>query len=63
VLFSYEDAFVGYLRSFPVNAGGIPTVPGSDPRYATTTGQGRLSTTTNKPVFRQWLTFVSSQLP
>jgi 5'-nucleotidase len=63
VFFSYEDAFVGYLRSFPVNAGGIPTVPGTDPRYAATTGQGRLSTTTAKPVFRQWLPIISRQLP
>jgi 2',3'-cyclic-nucleotide 2'-phosphodiesterase (5'-nucleotidase family) len=38
-----EDALVQYLRSFPVNAQGVPTVPASDVRYAKQTGEGRFT--------------------
>lgn len=40
---TYEDALVQYLKSFPKNAEGIPTVPASDVRYAKTTGEGRFT--------------------
>ncbi len=40
---TYEDALVQYLRNFPVDADGVPTVPASDVRYAKQTGEGRFT--------------------
>jgi hypothetical protein len=40
---TYEDALVQYLRSFPANAQGVPTVPASDVRYAKQQGEGRFT--------------------
>lgn len=39
---SYEQSLVEYLTSFPT-AGGLPTVPASDTRYASPTGEGRIT--------------------
>lgn len=40
---TYEDALAQYLRTFPKNASGVPTVPASDVRYAKQTGEGRFT--------------------
>jgi 5'-nucleotidase len=39
---TYEQALVEYLLSFPT-ADGLPTVPASDARYASPTGEGRIT--------------------
>lgn len=43
VVLTYEQAWVDYLASFPVGTSGRPTIPASDPRYAATTGEGRIT--------------------
>lgn len=40
---TYEDAMVQFLRSFPKNAAGVPTVPASDVRYSKQSGEGRFT--------------------
>lgn len=42
VVLTYEQAWVDYLASFPVGAGGRPTIPASDARYAPG-GEGRIT--------------------
>lgn len=39
---TYEQALVEYLLSFP-SAGGLPTVPATDTRYANPAGEGRIT--------------------
>jgi 2',3'-cyclic-nucleotide 2'-phosphodiesterase / 3'-nucleotidase / 5'-nucleotidase len=39
---TYEQALVEYLLSFPL-AGGLPTIPAADPRYANPAGEGRIT--------------------
>jgi len=38
---SYEASLYEYIRSFPVNAAGLPTIPASDLRYQKLTGEAR----------------------
>jgi 5'-nucleotidase len=40
---SYEESLVAYLKSFPANSSGVPTVPVTDVRYAQQTGEGRFT--------------------
>lgn len=40
---TYEDAMVQFLRNFPKNAAGVPTVPASDVRYSKQSGEGRFT--------------------
>jgi 5'-nucleotidase len=39
----YEVALYDYLRSFPTGSGGLATIPDSDPRYKSLTGEGRFT--------------------
>jgi 5'-nucleotidase len=39
----YEVALYDYLRSFPTGSGGLATIPDSDLRYKSLTGEGRFT--------------------
>ena len=39
----YEVALYDYLRSFPASSSGLPTIPDSDARYKSLTGEGRIT--------------------